>query len=132
MKYDEFVSQVHHQARLASRGEAVRATHATLETLAERLTADQAEHLAAQLPQEIGKYLSSANGGKRFGLDEFFQRVAERETVDLPEAVHHARAVVSVLSDAVAEGELGRVRAQLPDGYEPLFQAGSEGGMSIN
>lgn len=132
MKYDEFVGQVHHQARLASRGEAVRATHATLETLAERLTADQAEHLAAQLPQEIGKYLHLANGGGRFGLDEFFQRVAERETVDLPEAVHHARAVVSVLGDAVTEGELEHVLAQLPDEYEPLFQAGSEGGMSTN
>jgi uncharacterized protein (DUF2267 family) len=44
-------------------------------------------------------------------------------------AVHHARAVIDVLKDAVTEGEMGDVRAQLPEEYASLFEAGSEGEM---
>lgn len=62
-----------------------------------------------------------------FNLEQFFQRVAERESADLPQAVHHARAVISVLQEAVTPGEVADVRAQLPDEYDPLFDAGSEG-----
>jgi len=53
----------------------------------------------------------------------------EREGVDLPDAVHQARAVISVLGEAVSPGEMADARAQLPDEYDPLFGLGSEGEM---
>lgn len=129
MDYNEFVGQVHNRARLASRGEAVQAINATLETLSERLTKEQADHLAAQLPQEIGNYLRQTKNNERFDLQQFFERIAEREPADLPEAVHHARAVISVLDEAVTPGEMKDVRSQLPEEYNKLFEAGSEGEM---
>lgn len=129
MRYDEFVGQVQHRARLGTEGEAVRAIHATLETLGERLYGGEAHNLAAQLPQEIGAYLEQPTINESFDLDEFFNRVSMREGVDLPVAVYHARVVMEVLGEAVSPGILDKVRDQLPGEYDKLFQAGSKGKM---
>jgi len=132
MKYDEIVTEVQHKARLPARGDAVRALQATLETLAERIHPGEAEDLAAQLPPELDKFLGDVDMTESFPVDEFFLRVAAKETVDLPDATHHARAVIAVLQEAVTTGEMEDVLTQLPDNYKPLFEAGSEGEMSIN
>lgn len=129
MNYDEFIGQVQSRARLGSSGEAVRATRATLEVLGQRLFGGEAKDLAAQLPQEVGYYLRQDGQSESFGLDEFFARVSEHAKVDLPVAVHHARAVISVVRDAVSQGEIDDVRNQLPAEYDPLFDAGSEGAL---
>lgn len=132
MQYDRFVGEVQNRARLPSRGDTVRAIQATLETLAERIAAGEAEDLAAQLPPELGTFLRDVDGSQRFTVDEFLERVAEKENVDVPDAAHHARAVITVLQDAVTAGEMDDVRTQLPNTYAPLFEAGSEGEMDIN
>ena len=131
MKHDGFIGQVQHRARLSSRGAAERATRATLETLAERLAGGEAKDLAAQLPPEIGEHLKGQWSalGERFSLDEFFRRVSLREGVDLSDAVFHARAVIEVLSEAVSQGEMDDVRAQLPTEFDRLFESGSTGHM---
>lgn len=132
MQYDEFVGEVQNRARLPSRGDTVRAIRATLETLAERISSGEADDLAAQLPQELGAFLREADTTERFSVDDFFLRVAAKETADLPDAAHHARAVIAVLQEAVTTGELDDIRAQLPENYRPLFEAGSEGEMDVN
>lgn len=130
MDYDEFVGQVQYRARLPSGGEAMRAIRATLETLADRLSGGEADDLAAQLPREIGEYLRrEALGdlyqGERFGLNDFYQRVAEREKIPFLDAAFHARAVIEVVQQAVSPGEMDDVRAQLPKEYATLFQSWS-------
>src|SRR5436309_14665285 len=111
MQYDDFVGQVQHRAHLASRGEAVTAIRATLGTLAERLVGGEVKDLASQLPREIGVFLGGVweSTGQRFSLEEFYQRVSLREGVDLPKAIHHAKAVASVLQEAVSQGEINDV-----------------------
>ena len=127
MKYDEFIGHVQQRARLASRGEAERATAATLTTLGERLAGGAPLDLGSQLPRELQDHLVVGLGEREaFSLDEFFSRVSEREGTPLPDAVHHARAVVSVLMEAVSRGEVRDVLDQLPADWRPLFQ-GSEG-----
>lgn len=59
-------------------------------------------------------------------------QVAAKEAADLPGAAHHARAVIAVLQEAVTTGEIEDVRAQLPESYMPLFEAGSEGEMDMD
>jgi len=130
MKFDEFVGHVQNRAQMASTGEAVSAVRATLQTLGERLYGGEADDLAAQLPEEIGAYLTLGNGNEIFSLEEFLRRVAERESVDYPDAVYHVRVVMEVVGEAVTPGELDDVRAQLPIEYDPLFEAGSTGEMS--
>lgn len=127
MQYDEFIGQVQDRARVDSRGEALKATRATLETLAERLAGNEPGNLGSQLPEEVAKFVGTGAQSESFGLDEFFKRVSKREEADLPVAAHHARAVVSVLQDAVAGGEIDDVKSQLPDEFMPLFESGSEG-----
>ena len=131
MTHDEFIGHVQHRARLGSRGDAERATRATLETLAERISEGVAENLAAQLPPEIGEHLrrAASGTGESFSLDDFFRRVSERETADLPEAAYHARVVVEVLREATTGGLIDKVREQLPAEFDRLFEAGSEGRM---
>jgi uncharacterized protein (DUF2267 family) len=129
MDFDEFVGRVHNRAEMASTGEAVGAIRATLQTLGERLYGGEAGDLAAQLPEEIGAYLTMGDGDESFSLDEFFRRVADREGVDHPDAVYHARVVMEVVGEAVTQGEMDDVRAQLPAEYNPLFEGGSAGQM---
>ena len=129
MRYDEFIGQVQHRARLSSRAEAERATRATLETLAERLAGGEAHDLAAQLPPELARSLElpDAGIGAKLTLDEFFELVSEREGVDLPDATFHARVVIGVLTEAVSLGEIQDVRVQLPAAFAQLFNVENEG-----
>jgi uncharacterized protein (DUF2267 family) len=131
MKHDEFIGQVQHRARLSSRGDAERATLATLRTLGERLAGGEAKDFASQLPPQLAEYALSgqAGAGERFSVDAFFQRVSDREGVDLPKAIFHAKAVISVLQEALTKGEVNDIRAQLPAEYSRLFDAGSQGEM---
>ena len=126
MQADEFLGQVQNRAHLATLGEAMRATRATLETLAERLGSDETRHLAAQLPHEIQLFL---NDGlpvpERFSSEEFLLRVCAREGIDLPLSTSHARAVIGVLTEAVSSGEIHDMLDRLPDDYRRLF-VGSE------
>lgn len=122
MEHDEFIGLVQDRAKLDSRGAAESATRATLETLAERLAGGLPENIGAQLPAEIGRHLSSERT-ESFEVDEFWRRVAERESggVDLPDAAFHARAVLSVVDEAVTGDQLERVRDQLTPDYADLF-----------
>lgn len=134
MLHDEFIGHVQHRARLASRGEAERATQAVLQTLAERLTGGAAENLASQLPPQLQSYMggqADMEAAEELSLDDFFHRVSEREGVDLPKSVHHARCVVDVLKEAVSPGQIEKVREQLPDGWASLFDSGSDGDMDV-
>ena len=130
MKLDEFMGQVQNRARLASEGEAFTATKATLEVLGQRLAGGEAEDIAAQLPSQIQEFLLKEGYQESFGVQEFFQRVSKLEKVDLPESVHHTRAVISVLRDAISQGEFEDMMDQLPDEYKPLFEGQAEGEMA--
>ncbi|TVP61223.1 MAG: DUF2267 domain-containing protein [Nodularia sp. (in: Bacteria)] len=134
MQHDEFIGQVQNRAHLRSRGDAELATRATLETLGERLAGGEPADAAAQLPKGIAEYLQheDAGAGEPFSLDEFFQRVSQRESVDVADAVHHTRVVMEVLSEAISEGEMDDILSQLPSEFNPLFEAGSQGQMPVN
>lgn len=121
MEYSEFVARVEacapgHMTEV----DAGRAIDATLATLAERVSSKEAADLAAQLPKEMKAPLATAESGP-FAFGEFLRRVAEREGLSPSEALHHARAVVHVLGEAVTPGEIDDVRAELPEDFEPLF-----------
>jgi uncharacterized protein (DUF2267 family) len=131
MNYDRFIGLVQSRARLASSDEAVAAIRATLSTLAERIDPHEAHHLAAQLPREIGMYLegSFSEKGERFDFSEFCKRVSDREHVDPPQAVHHARCVIETLEEAASAGEIRDVRSQLSPEFQALFESGSQGSL---
>jgi uncharacterized protein (DUF2267 family) len=120
MDYEQFASTVEHQAA-AGRDAAERATRATLQTLAERLSKGEAVELARRLPEEAIPWLFKDGPAERFDVDEFVARVAERERVDLVTAERHARAVFAALRRA-APDELADVEAELPQGFRALIE----------
>ena len=131
MSYEDFVGEVQHRAGMAARGDAVRAIHATMETLAEGLSTGEASSLAPRLPREIGFHFQRQPWRRiqRLSLHDFFQRVCIRERVDRTLAAEHAMAVVQVLRNAVTQDEMDEFRGRLPAEFSTLFEpAGREGG----
>jgi uncharacterized protein (DUF2267 family) len=134
MQHDTFIGQVQSRARLDSRGTAEAVTRATLETLAERIQAPQAENLAAQLPREIGEHLmrvvmapDEPITGTRMSRQEFFDRVAMRCGLDTPQAVHAARCVIEIVDEATEGGLTDRIRQSLDEDLAQVLFAGSTG-----
>jgi uncharacterized protein (DUF2267 family) len=121
MKGEQFIAEVRNLAELANDEEAEKATRATLETLRERLAGNEPSNLAAQLPPEVASYVEGSGSGEPFSVDEFYDRVAQKEGVDHDEAVKHARAVATVVQTAVTGGEVDDVRSQLGNEYGELF-----------
>jgi uncharacterized protein (DUF2267 family) len=133
MQHDEFIGMVQSRARLSSRGDAERATRATLETLGERVPEGLADNLAAQLPHEIGEHLrrtevyAGAGTGERFDRHDFVTRVAERAGVRESQAAYLARAVTEVVNEATRGTMLDKVAESLPTDIRELITTGSGG-----
>ncbi len=123
MKFEEFTNTVQTVADMSSREEAEKAIRAALETLSERMVGNEASELAAQLPAEISQSLRGREGetGERFSLEEFYQRVSQREGVDAPTAAMHAKAVFATINSAVTAGEYEDMKSNLPEEYKELF-----------
>ncbi len=121
MKGEQFIAEVKNLAELDTNEDAQKATRATLETLKERLAGNEPSNLAAQLPPEIAPYVEGDGGREAFSLEEFYDRVAQKQGVDHDEAIRHARAVATVVQTSGTGGELDDVRSQLGDDYEELF-----------
>jgi uncharacterized protein (DUF2267 family) len=123
MKSYDFLTRVRERAHVDSREAALQASRATLMILSERLKGGEPLHLAAQLPPEIARFLHTehAGSGQRLSVDEFVRRVSELEGVDPDTAREHARSVIEVLYEAVSEGEMDDVVAQLPADYRQVF-----------
>jgi uncharacterized protein (DUF2267 family) len=118
-EHDQFLVTVQQKARI-SREAAERAARATLQTLAERLSAGKARDLARQLPPELAPYLAPQGDAERFDVEEFLRRVADREGVDVATADVHARSVFAALRRVVKEDEIEDMAAELPKDYRAL------------
>ncbi len=136
MKYEEMIKTVMHRANLGSRLEAQDAVRATLETLSEHLTQGEALNFSSELPGEVTVYMQQpfiGGIGERFNLNDFIQRVSEREGVSPEVAGQHASVVANVVGEAVSLGALEHLIAQLPTDIAKLFmtQHGGEQGQSL-
>lgn len=98
------------------------ASQAVLSTLGERLSEDQAQDLAAQLPGELGSHLTRGEAGQRFSEEEFVSRVDQRlETTDLT-GNRAATVVLGTVLEAVDERERAAVVDQFEHiGFEELL-----------
>jgi uncharacterized protein (DUF2267 family) len=109
------------------------ATDAVFEALAHRIAPGEVDDLIVRLPLEL--HIPLARGRAevtsqpaRMRLAEFIDAIAHRAGVDSVDAVEHARAVLSVLRDAVGEEEFLEVVVQLPDEYRRTLALHSDKG----
>jgi uncharacterized protein (DUF2267 family) len=120
---DEFTTLVAQLAR-TGRGRAERAIRATLETLAERIDAGEARHLADELPDELAPYLNTTTPAARFDIDEFLHRVADREGSGVATAEKHAAAVFTALQRVLSDTAYSHLIAELPNDFLRLLPRG--------
>lgn len=123
MEYDEFITHVQSLTQSDSREEAERATRATLETLKERIANDEAQELAANLPQQLGDYLRGKEGdsGGSFNLQEFIARASQKEDIEPTTVAIHVRAVFTVLQNAISPELVDALHSHFSHDYEELF-----------
>ncbi|UHQ98691.1 DUF2267 domain-containing protein (plasmid) [Natrinema zhouii] len=127
MDYNTFLGEVQNRGQLSSSEDAVTATRITLETLSQRIEPGQAENLAAQLPREIGIFLTDVDTVERFEWDEFIDRIVEKGNYspedEQADAVHHTRVVMDVVDDAVTDNAIENLRDQISsaDDWNELF-----------
>lgn len=125
MQNHEFLSEV--ARRIGGAAEAENATRAVLQTLADHLAGNAPAKLAAQLPEEIGAFITEHKSdpsadGEGFGVDEFVKRTATRGGAkDSETAKSHAVAVLAVMRQAISGGEYDKMRGTLPAEYDALF-----------
>jgi uncharacterized protein (DUF2267 family) len=100
---------------------AERAAQATLETLAERVSAGVARDLAGDLPVAERRWLQPRGDAQPLDPVAFVRRVAEREETDPATAEAHVRAVFLALARLFTEHELGELVAELPKNYGALL-----------
>ena len=120
MNHKEFVEFVA-QAAGDDTGTAERAVHAVLQTLGERLGADEGRQLVSELPPELGPWLHTAGPAERFDAVEFVRRVAEREGTDRVTAERHVKAVLIALSRATSDDKYRDLKDRLSKDYAPLL-----------
>ena len=119
--YEQFIDRVQWVGHLDSKAQAEKAARATLEILARRIGRLEAHHLLKELPAKAASYFRHEREQERFGLDEFFDMVAEHEGVTFQEAVNHSRAVIAVLQETISKRELNGILSGLPEEYRQFF-----------
>jgi uncharacterized protein (DUF2267 family) len=122
MTFDDFVARVQSRAHMSSAAEAQQAIRAILEVLSQRLTAANAAILAAGLPAEMAPYFARTGPDPRLDLAEFLERVSLRAGCDLPDAIHHVRALAAVLCEALDAQSINAMHANFSGGFEALFE----------
>lgn len=120
MTYRDFLHKVQSETNLNEQ-QAEKAVQATLHTLGERLTENEASDLAAQLPEPLKRPLREPRSQQKLTLDDFIGRIAQQEDCGRDEAFRHAQAVFQVLCEAVSHGEMSDVMSQLPKDFREAF-----------
>jgi uncharacterized protein (DUF2267 family) len=123
MEYSEFITHVQSLAQSESREEAEVATRSTLEIIKQIVPSNEREELAAQIPQELWEYI---RGGETepiqsFHLQEFIERISQRENLSPTITIIHVRAVFAVLQNAVSSEKFRKFYDYFSHDYEELF-----------
>ncbi|RQW88472.1 DUF2267 domain-containing protein [Micromonospora globispora] len=131
MEYEDFINAVALRAKVST-DQAATLTRVTLETLAGRISAGQAENLAYQLPTGLDDCLRQPlrreHATSSFGLEEFVQRVADRPDVDRALAGAGVGAVLTTLREAVTRDQFDDTVAQLPKEFWQVIEPVGAGG----
>jgi uncharacterized protein (DUF2267 family) len=123
MKYNEFIIHVQSLAQSESLEEAEVATRATLEIIKQIVPSAEREELATQIPQELGEYLrgGEAEPIEAFNLQEFIERISQKESLAPTISIIHVRAVFAVLQNAVTPEKFRKFYDYFSHDYKELF-----------
>lgn len=117
--YEEFMGRVRTLGNLGQE-EAQLLVEATLATLAERITAGEAQQLAAFLPSRLQLSVeATSRPAEPFDMQELLRRIQQRSGLSLPQA--DPRPVLRTVRETVPDEEVHDVFSQVPDDIRQLF-----------
>jgi uncharacterized protein (DUF2267 family) len=120
MRYREFIQQVTH-ATGESEQQGEETVEVVLSTLAVRIPRTVRENLAAQLPDELKALMRLSEETKRFGAEEFYNRISARREVKRRRAEELVAGVGAALGSAVSSAQVEKVRSALPQEFDHIF-----------
>jgi uncharacterized protein (DUF2267 family) len=128
MVYDDLIKEVQqdilrNHALDISREEAVRAVQAVMLTLAENLDSGETTWFVGLLPAEVRQPLGKVEAAESFTREGFFGAVAERTDADTVRAAYYVRAVFGALKEALSAEQMERLRNNLPEMFDPVFES---------
>lgn len=128
MAYEQLIKEVQqdifrNHALEISREEAVRAIQAVVLTMAENLDTGEAKWFTGILPAEVSQPLRQVEPAESFTREGFFGAVAERTNVDTVQAAYYVRAVFGGLKQALSAEQMERIRNNLPEMFDPVFES---------
>lgn len=127
-KSEVWINEVRKELGIDDEQRACLALRAALHALRDRLTVEEAAHLAAQLPTAIrGLFFEGWHpGGKRPRLrtrESFLEAIESEMPRGRLEPGHVARAVFRVIDRHVSQGQIDNVRHSLPRPIAELWSA---------
>lgn len=129
---NEWLNDVMAELHTDDRNKAYLAFRATIQTLRDRLTVDEAVHLGAQLPMLVrGFYYEgwkpSATPTQEEEQQEFLELIADYFPLDADLGPQQAaRVTFTVLQNHVTEGEINNIKAMLPPELRSLWPEPAE------
>ncbi len=123
MTHEEFLRMVQERLGLKDKDEAETAVRSVLAATADRLTPEEANDLASQLPHEMADFIRRRPGGvQKMDHDVYIGRIQhDLDLIDSMQAERVARGVLSVVRDAVGEGEWQDVISHMPMDMKEMF-----------
>jgi uncharacterized protein (DUF2267 family) len=86
-----------------------------VEKLATRLTEEEREDFAAQLPTDLKEVVLSVNETHKWNVNDFIHEVCEAEDIEENRAKKQIYAAWQAIKDALSPGEVKDIQAQLPN-----------------
>ncbi len=136
MQYNELIDKVEMRLRFSSSEKAERTMVATLSALSEFISPEAARDLGSRLPAEMADELDYGPP-EEASWEDFTEIVAEKEGAGViaEDAATHAIGVMRIVREAyygagddpegnpgeLAETDLDKIRAELPEEFAPLF-----------
>ena len=123
MTKDEFLGAVQQRLDLTDKTEAETATRSVLAATADRLTPEEANDLAAQLPHEMAEFIRRRRPGvQKMDRNTYIGRIqGDLDLMKPTQAEQVAKGILSVVRDAVGEGEWQDVVSQMPMDMKDMF-----------
>jgi uncharacterized protein (DUF2267 family) len=126
MRYARLIERIVELAGLQQASEAERAVEATLPTLAEVLSEDDAEALRHALPAAAGRWLRVEATHPVAGVEAFYRTIAERSGLAVSAARVQAQAVLAAVGEIADASAVDRVAKHLPAALARLLEEPAE------
>lgn len=122
MRYAQLIERIVELASLRQASEAERAVEATLPTLAEVLSEEDAEALRHALPEAAGRWLRVEATHPVAGVEAFYGTIAERSGLAIGAAREQAQAVLVAVGEIAGASAVDRVAKHLPAALARLLE----------